>query len=64
MTLTTFEGVGDNFPNTGVMRITGANNSNVIFTVISNTTVQLEVDEDGDGVVDDTITVPWADLED
>ncbi|MFQ5487645.1 MAG: hypothetical protein ACE5ET_04260, partial [Gammaproteobacteria bacterium] len=59
-TLTTFEGIDPEYPHSGVMRITGARNSSVTLTAIDSTDVQLEVDADGDGVSDQTITTQWA----
>jgi len=37
-------------------------NSSVTITVIDSTSVQLEVDSDGDGIMDDTFTETWANL--
>ncbi len=59
-TLTTFEGVDPDYPQRGVMRITGVRNSSVTLTAIDSTDVQLAVDADGDGVSDQTITTQWA----
>lgn len=65
VTTETFEGRGGMNPNSGVMKITGANNSSVTITALScATSVELSVDANGDGVADDNYpeTVPWTDL--
>ena len=64
VTLVTFEGVDPNNPHVGVMRITGANNSSVIMTVLDSTWVSLALDADGDGFVDPgyPINVLWDSL--
>ena len=59
---TPFAGVGGQNPSSGVMTVTGANHSSVTITAIDSTTVQLQVDTDGDGKVDYTFTEPWTSL--
>jgi hypothetical protein len=61
-TTTPFTGTDGQYPGSGSMIVTGANNSNVKVTAVDSTTVQLQVDTDGDGVVDYTITEPWSSL--
>ncbi|TGO03093.1 hypothetical protein PN36_12875 [Candidatus Thiomargarita nelsonii] len=52
----------DSFPYAGVMKITGHNNSSVKLIVLDAATVRLEVDENGDGAVDNTLDVAWTSL--
>lgn len=66
-TLTQFTGVDidNNDPDSGKMKIIGANNSSATLTAIGNGQVTLEVDADGDGVVDanGTDTIAWSALD-
>lgn len=57
-----FQGLGSENPSSGSAKISGANNSSVTLTAIDSTTVQLEVDANGDGVVDATTTNTWDSL--
>jgi hypothetical protein len=63
-----FEGVGDNFPYTGVLLITGAvapsgiGNSSVELTALDEFCVDLLIDENGDGAGDVGITTTWESL--
>jgi hypothetical protein len=52
----------DNPPNAGEMLVTGADDSEVRIVVVSEETVRLEIDEEGDGVVDAFIDTTWAAL--
>lgn len=53
----------DEWPSSGVMIVTGANNSKVKLTAISNTTYNYEVDANGDGVYEtQQLGQLWADL--
>lgn len=58
----TFMGASTNNPDTGVMLVTGANDSRAAITVLDSVNVQLEVDEDGDGTVEETIQTTWETL--
>lgn len=49
-------------PSSGAMTITGANNSSIKLTVISSTSVQLQVDENGDGTAETTVTKSWSEI--
>ncbi len=62
-TLATFEGVAPDYPYTGRMKITGEGNSSVTLTAIDSTNVQLEIDVDGDGTADQTLTTTWESLD-
>lgn len=57
--------IDGNNPSAGVMLITGANNSSVKVTALGGADVRLEVDADGDGLVDSngTISTTWTELE-
>ncbi len=57
----TFEGMGDNFPHTGEMTISGENSSARLIA-IDDVNVRIEVDSNGDGTVDETIDTTWANL--
>ncbi len=57
-----FSGSLEQYPSTGTMTVTGANNSSVVVTAIDSTTVQLQVDANGNGTVDYTLTEPWSKL--
>jgi hypothetical protein len=52
----------DNYPYTGVMLITGTNNSKLRVTAQSNTTVLEELDANGDGTYESSATVLWTTL--
>lgn len=58
-TTTPFEGIGDGYPSSGVMVVTGAANSSETIIVVDSTKLTIEVDEDGDGVIDQTINTTW-----
>ncbi len=53
---------GDDYPATGEVLITGANGATIRATVQNAQTVQLAIDVNGDGLVDDTQQVPWSSL--
>lgn len=50
------------FPSSGVMVVRGANDSSLTITAIDGTTVRIDIDEDGDGQTDATLTITWAQL--
>ena len=52
----------DNPPYTGVILITGAENSAVRIVIVSDEVVRLEIDVDGNGVVDEFVDTTWAAL--
>jgi hypothetical protein len=52
----------DEYPSSGVVRIVGANGSTLVLTVENNTTVQLQLDLQGDTVIDSTTTKTWNEL--
>lgn len=58
VTTTTFEGIADNYPFIGVMVVTGDNSTETI-TVVDSINLTIEIDENGDGIVDQTIPTTW-----
>ncbi len=61
-TLVPLTGVGET-PSAGEILITGAGNASVLVHILSETSVELRVDENGDGTVDTVITTTWQALE-
>jgi hypothetical protein len=62
-TPTTFQRRGDaTYPYTGVMLITGASNSALKMTTVSNTQVKIELDANGDSNFESNSTVNWNTL--
>ena len=62
VTLSPLVATGDDYPATGEVLITGANSATIRATVQTAQTVQLAIDLNGDGLVDDTQQVPWSSL--
>lgn len=58
-----FTGFGDSDPQAGVLFIRGTNNASITMTVLSDTQVQLEMDYDGNGSVDETVILTWVEFE-
>ena len=56
------QGMGDDYAFTGHLLITGANGATIKVIVLDSTFLRLEVDSNGDGVVDATLDVTWDDL--
>lgn len=56
------QATGDNDPYTGEILITGADDSNVRIVIVDSNNVTLEVDTNGDGVVDEFIDTNFAAL--
>jgi hypothetical protein len=50
------------YPHQGSLTATGANNSKVRLTALNSTTVQIEVDANGDGTYEHTSTTTWSAL--
>jgi len=61
-TLQDFTVIGDDYPSAGQLLISDSSSS-VLVTVLDNISVQLEVDLDLDGTIDETIVVAWAELD-
>lgn len=58
----TFKGSGDNNPDSGELLITGADNATLRLITLDNVEVRIDADYDGDGVIDDTFYMTWAEL--
>ena len=56
------QGVGDSHAYTGQLLITGANGATIKVVLLDSTFLRLEVDSNGDGVVDATLDFTWNDL--
>jgi len=61
-TLESFFVIGEDNPSSGVLLINDLSSS-VLVTVLDNLNVQLEIDLDLDGTIDQTIIVTWAELD-
>jgi len=62
-TIDIFTGTGNSEPSSGTMEITGADGSAITLTALNTTDVRLEIDTDGNGTIDTTITTNWDALE-
>ncbi len=51
------------YPHAGVGVATGANGGKVTVTALSNTTVRIDLDSNGDGTTDASVTKPWSTFE-
>jgi len=58
-TVTPIQATGDNPPYAGEILVTGADASRVRIVIVSEKLVRLEIDENGDGVVDEFIDTTW-----
>ena len=58
----TIEAVDNGDPHVGEILVTGADESSVRIVIIDNSSIRLEVDEDGDGTVDAFIDTNWDEL--
>ena len=56
-----FSGEGTNYPAAGSLLVEGANSS-ALLTALDDVNVTIEIDANGDGVIDDTINTTWAAL--
>ena len=61
MTPVMFEGFGVDYPDSGELLVTG-NNSSVRLVAIDNVNVRIDIDNDGNGSVDESINTTWAAL--
>jgi hypothetical protein len=57
----TFEGVGQNYPHTGELLVSG-DSSSARLVAVDEINVRIEVDANGDGSIDETINTTWDDL--
>lgn len=62
-TINTFARTGTSYPYTGKMTITAADKSIATVTALDSTNVRIELDNGGDGTIDQTINTTWAALE-
>lgn len=56
-----FAGEGVDYPSSGALLVEGENSS-ARLTVVDNINVTIEIDANGDGIIDDTINTTWANL--
>jgi len=61
-TTTPVEGPAGDAPDAGTILITGANGATIRVVVLDQSTVELRLDLDGNGTVDEVQTTTWADL--
>lgn len=54
-----FESIGDAYPYTGELLVTGASNATLRLIALDEINVRIEADYDGDGAVDETIDTTW-----
>jgi hypothetical protein len=56
-----FAGIGSNYPHTGEFFVVGANSS-VRLVADNDVDVHIDIDSNGDNVIDQTIVTTWAEL--
>jgi hypothetical protein len=56
------EAVDNADPNVGEILVTGADDSTVRIVIIDTSNIRLEIDEDGDGTVDEFVDTNWDEL--
>lgn len=61
-TPTPLAGNGSAHPSSGVVKLTGAGGSSVTLTALDSTNVTLDIDSNGDGMIDTTQSRTWATL--
>ena len=61
-TITPIQAIGDFDPHTGEMLITGADGSSVRIIIVDSANITLEIDTNGDGVIDQYVETSWAAL--
>jgi hypothetical protein len=57
----TFQGLGENYPHTGEFLVVSGNSS-ALLIAIDDVNVQIDIDNNRDGTVDETIMTTWAEL--
>lgn len=57
-----FAGVGNEFPSSGSLIVTGEGGTSATLTALDNANVRIELDTDGDGEADETIDRTWEEL--
>ena len=58
-----FEGSGVNFPHTGHLLITGSEGATLLLRTIDDVNIEIDADYDGNGSVDETFVLTWAELD-
>ena len=58
----TFQGAGAAYPYAGEFLITGADNASIRLVALDESTVRIDIDADGDTVVDSTEETTWDDI--
>ena len=62
-TRTPFQMTVGSFPSVGVLKVTATDNTTLWLTAIDSTNVRVDVDENGDGVIDQVINTTWSALD-
>ena len=62
-TAVTFQGFAGEYPYAGEFLVDGAGGSSARLIALDNQNVRIEIDSDGDGVVDDVIDTTWQELD-
>jgi hypothetical protein len=62
-TLTPFKETDGAYPSSGSVKITAGDNSTAIVTAVDSANVRIELDKNGDGVIDETINTTWVNLD-
>ena len=57
-----FVGSGENRPHTGELLVTGADNATLHLITLDSVNIDIDADYDGDGVIDETFNMTWAEL--
>ena len=71
MTIANFEGTlvtseflfGEEYPSIGELLVTGSNGATLHLVTTDNVFVEIFADYDGDGEVDETLSMTWVELE-
>jgi len=58
----TFQGFDAGYPESGQLLVTGAGNTSARLIAVDSVNVTIEIDSNGDGVVDEVINTTWVDL--
>jgi hypothetical protein len=61
-TLADFKQQAGSYPSQGVMTVTATDKTSLTFTVLNSTSVRLDIDKNGDGTNDESITKTWSEL--
>jgi hypothetical protein len=61
-TILAVSAAGDEDPESGEIRVTGAEDSSVTIVIVDSAQVRLDIDENGDGIIDTSLDTTWAAL--